>query len=126
MSWLLTLPAAAAVGGLAAWVAGRGTVGVALVAGVAWPPQRLSTCSRAGLERGAGASLDQSGHVFFLPRACLLDLVQLGHGDLDRLLRGPCDHDDHGLVRVGILLAMRDERGDKQEVARIGGDAYLL
>ncbi len=41
------------------------------------------------LERGAGASPDQSGHVFFLPRACLLDLAQLGHGDLDRFLRGP-------------------------------------
>ncbi|MEU4892792.1 inorganic phosphate transporter [Streptomyces sp. NPDC044780] len=35
VSWLLTLPAAAAVGGVAAWVAGRGDAGVALVAGVA-------------------------------------------------------------------------------------------
>ncbi|MEU8827671.1 inorganic phosphate transporter [Streptomyces sp. NPDC048636] len=35
VSWLLTLPAAAAVGGTAAWIAGRGDVGVVLVAGVA-------------------------------------------------------------------------------------------
>ncbi|MBL1097573.1 inorganic phosphate transporter [Streptomyces coffeae] len=35
VSWMLTLPAAAAVGGTAAWVAGRGTAGVALVASVA-------------------------------------------------------------------------------------------
>lgn len=35
MSWVLTLPAAAAVGGVAAWVAGHGDLGVALVAGVA-------------------------------------------------------------------------------------------
>ena len=35
LSWVLTLPAAAAVGGVAAWVAGRGNLGVALVAGVA-------------------------------------------------------------------------------------------
>ncbi|WP_303657865.1 inorganic phosphate transporter [Streptantibioticus silvisoli] len=35
VSWLLTLPAAAAVGGVAAWVADRGDLGVALVAGVA-------------------------------------------------------------------------------------------
>ncbi|MBD3002814.1 inorganic phosphate transporter [Streptomyces sp. 5-10] len=35
VSWLLTLPAAAAVGGVAAWVAGQGNAGVALVAGVA-------------------------------------------------------------------------------------------
>jgi PiT family inorganic phosphate transporter len=35
VSWLLTLPAAAAVGGVAAWVAGRGDAGVALVAGIA-------------------------------------------------------------------------------------------
>ncbi|WP_435242384.1 anion permease [Streptomyces cucumeris] len=35
VSWLLTLPAAAAVGGTAAWVADRGDGGVALVAGVA-------------------------------------------------------------------------------------------
>jgi PiT family inorganic phosphate transporter len=34
LSWLLTLPAAAAVGGVAAWVADRGDLGVALVAGV--------------------------------------------------------------------------------------------
>jgi PiT family inorganic phosphate transporter len=32
MSWLLTLPAAATVGGLAAWVAGRGALGTGLVA----------------------------------------------------------------------------------------------
>ncbi|MEU9991433.1 inorganic phosphate transporter [Streptomyces sp. NPDC048045] len=32
LSWLLTLPAAAAVGGAAAWIAGHGTAGVALVA----------------------------------------------------------------------------------------------
>ncbi|WP_431771216.1 inorganic phosphate transporter [Streptomyces cucumeris] len=35
VSWLLTLPAAAAVGGTAAWVADQGDGGVALVAGVA-------------------------------------------------------------------------------------------
>jgi inorganic phosphate transporter, PiT family len=35
VSWLLTLPAAAAVGAVAAWVADRGDLGVALVAGVA-------------------------------------------------------------------------------------------
>ncbi|MFE2028686.1 anion permease [Streptomyces hygroscopicus] len=35
VSWLLTLPSAAAVGGVAAWVADRGNGGVALVAGVA-------------------------------------------------------------------------------------------
>ncbi|WP_055552328.1 inorganic phosphate transporter [Streptomyces sp. NBRC 110028] len=35
VSWLLTLPAAAAVGGVAAWVADRGDAGVALVASVA-------------------------------------------------------------------------------------------
>ncbi|GAA2305512.1 inorganic phosphate transporter [Streptomyces violaceusniger] len=35
VSWLLTLPAAAAVGGVAAWVAGQGNAGVVLVAGVA-------------------------------------------------------------------------------------------
>jgi PiT family inorganic phosphate transporter len=35
LSWLLTLPAAAAVGGAAAWTAGHGTAGVALVAAVA-------------------------------------------------------------------------------------------
>ncbi|MEU6339490.1 inorganic phosphate transporter [Streptomyces sp. NPDC046977] len=35
VSWVLTLPAAAAVGGVAAWVAGHGNVGVALVAGTA-------------------------------------------------------------------------------------------
>jgi PiT family inorganic phosphate transporter len=35
VSWVLTLPAAAAVGGVAAWVAGHGDLGVALVAGVA-------------------------------------------------------------------------------------------
>ncbi|MEU4097418.1 inorganic phosphate transporter [Streptomyces sp. NPDC026673] len=35
VSWVLTLPAAAAVGGVAAWVADHGDVGVALVAGVA-------------------------------------------------------------------------------------------
>ncbi|MBL1114261.1 inorganic phosphate transporter [Streptomyces sp. 110] len=35
VSWLLTLPAAAAVGGVAAWVAGQGNAGVALVACVA-------------------------------------------------------------------------------------------
>ncbi|MBP8537528.1 inorganic phosphate transporter [Streptomyces sp. MK37H] len=35
VSWLLTLPAAAAVGGVAAWVAGQGDAGVALVACVA-------------------------------------------------------------------------------------------
>ncbi len=35
VSWVLTLPAAAAVGGVAAWVAGQGNLGVALVAGVA-------------------------------------------------------------------------------------------
>lgn len=35
MSWLLTLPAAAAVGGVAAWVADQGDLGVALVAVVA-------------------------------------------------------------------------------------------
>jgi PiT family inorganic phosphate transporter len=35
MSWLLTLPAAAAVGGGAAWVADQGDLGVALVAAVA-------------------------------------------------------------------------------------------
>lgn len=35
VSWLLTLPAAAAVGGVAAWVADQGDLGVALVAVVA-------------------------------------------------------------------------------------------
>ncbi|MET8450887.1 inorganic phosphate transporter [Streptomyces sp. NPDC005209] len=35
LSWLLTLPAAAAVGGAAAWIADRGTAGVALVAAAA-------------------------------------------------------------------------------------------
>jgi PiT family inorganic phosphate transporter len=35
LSWLLTLPAAAAVGGAAAWTAGHGTAGVTLVAAVA-------------------------------------------------------------------------------------------
>ncbi|RNG17890.1 inorganic phosphate transporter [Streptomyces botrytidirepellens] len=35
VSWLLTLPAAAAVGGVAAWVADRGDTGVALVASIA-------------------------------------------------------------------------------------------
>ncbi|EFL28617.1 low-affinity inorganic phosphate transporter [Streptomyces himastatinicus ATCC 53653] len=35
VSWLLTLPAAAAVGGVAAWVADRGDAGVALVASIA-------------------------------------------------------------------------------------------
>ncbi|MFI1766634.1 anion permease [Streptomyces sp. NPDC020800] len=35
LSWLLTLPAAAAVGGAAAWIAGHGTAGVALVAAAA-------------------------------------------------------------------------------------------
>ncbi|NEW69511.1 inorganic phosphate transporter [Streptomyces rhizosphaericus] len=35
VSWLLTLPAAAAVGGVAAWVAGQGNAGVGLVACVA-------------------------------------------------------------------------------------------
>ncbi|WUD71918.1 inorganic phosphate transporter [Streptomyces sp. NBC_00510] len=35
VSWVLTLPAAAAVGGVAAWVADHGDLGVALVAGVA-------------------------------------------------------------------------------------------
>lgn len=35
VSWLLTLPAAAAVGAVAAWVADRGDLGVALVAAVA-------------------------------------------------------------------------------------------
>jgi inorganic phosphate transporter, PiT family len=35
VSWVLTLPAAAAVGGVAAWVADQGPLGVALVAGVA-------------------------------------------------------------------------------------------
>ncbi|MFD8073826.1 anion permease [Streptomyces sp. NPDC059718] len=35
VSWVLTLPAAAAVGGVAAWVADHGNLGVALVAGVA-------------------------------------------------------------------------------------------
>ncbi|MFD3455252.1 anion permease [Streptomyces sp. NPDC058691] len=35
VSWVLTLPAAAAVGGVAAWVAGHGDVGVGLVAGTA-------------------------------------------------------------------------------------------
>ncbi|MFF3561491.1 anion permease [Streptomyces sp. NPDC002574] len=35
VSWVLTLPAAAAVGGFAAWVAGHGDMGVALVAGTA-------------------------------------------------------------------------------------------
>ncbi|MGW3244509.1 anion permease [Streptomyces sp. NPDC001070] len=35
VSWVLTLPAAAAVGGVAAWIAGHGDLGVALVAGVA-------------------------------------------------------------------------------------------
>jgi PiT family inorganic phosphate transporter len=34
-AWALTLPAAAAVGGLAAWVAGTGTVGTVLVSLVA-------------------------------------------------------------------------------------------
>ncbi len=35
VSWLLTLPAAAAVGAVAAWVADRGPLGIALVGGVA-------------------------------------------------------------------------------------------
>ncbi|MEU6604342.1 inorganic phosphate transporter [Streptomyces shenzhenensis] len=35
VSWVLTLPAAAAVGGVAAWVADQGDLGVAVVAGVA-------------------------------------------------------------------------------------------
>ncbi|MET8944038.1 inorganic phosphate transporter [Streptomyces sp. NPDC004542] len=35
LSWLCTLPAAAAIGGAAAWTASRGTVGVALVAATA-------------------------------------------------------------------------------------------
>ncbi|MGW3950450.1 anion permease [Streptomyces sp. NPDC004752] len=35
VSWVLTLPAAAAVGGVSAWVADQGDLGVALVAGVA-------------------------------------------------------------------------------------------
>ncbi|MFJ3307445.1 anion permease [Streptomyces sp. NPDC086549] len=35
LSWLLTLPAAAGIGGAAAWIADRGTAGVALVAAVA-------------------------------------------------------------------------------------------
>ncbi|MFE7972723.1 anion permease [Streptomyces shenzhenensis] len=35
VSWVLTLPAAAAVGGVSAWVAGQGDLGVAIVAGVA-------------------------------------------------------------------------------------------
>jgi inorganic phosphate transporter, PiT family len=35
LSWVLTLPAAAAVGGVAAWVADRGDLGIVLVAGTA-------------------------------------------------------------------------------------------
>jgi inorganic phosphate transporter, PiT family len=35
VSWILTLPAAAAVGGVSAWVAGRGDLGVIVVAAVA-------------------------------------------------------------------------------------------
>ncbi|MFF0225469.1 anion permease [Streptomyces sp. NPDC004629] len=35
VSWVLTLPAAAAVGGVSAWVADQGDLGVAIVAGVA-------------------------------------------------------------------------------------------
>ena len=35
VSWVLTLPAAAAVGGVSAWVAAQGDLGVALVAGLA-------------------------------------------------------------------------------------------
>ncbi|QLH26090.1 inorganic phosphate transporter [Streptomyces sp. Rer75] len=62
VSWLLTLPAAAAVGGVAAWVADRGDAGVALVASIA-------VAAAAGLYALSRRRPVNSGNVNELPVA---------------------------------------------------------